>query len=151
MKLPLLPIFPWTGLLVFLTATLTAGPACAEDLAPGLWEITIESRAPADSGWTPSPFSLTQCLTAGDAEDPSRLISSISTPGAKDCNYTDKSYSGGTFRFTLDCSGSFGLKSEGSVTFGANSFNGSIRARGNVGGQTVEFHNRVSARRLGAC
>ena len=137
--------------LIFLAATMVATSAFAEDLSPGLWEITMESRVPTDTGWTPSPFNLTQCFTASDAQDPSRLISSISTPGATACNYTEKSYSGSTFRFTLDCSGYYGLKSKGSVTFSANSFNGNITATGSVSGQATEFQNRVSGTRVGGC
>ena len=111
----------------------------------------MQSRVPTDAGWNPSPFNLTQCLTAGDAKDPSRLISSISTPGATGCNYTEKNYFGSTFQFALDCSGSYGLKSRGSVTFSANSFNGEFTTTADLGGQTVEIQNRISGKRLGGC
>ena len=136
-------------LLVGVTAA--AIPAFAEDLSPGLWEIKMESRVPSNSGWAPSPFTLTQCLTAGDAQDPTKLIGSIATPGATGCSYTEKSYSGSTFRFAVDCAGAYGLRSKGSVTFGANSFNGDITATASVGGQATEFKNRVSGRRIGGC
>ena len=135
----------------FLTTVSAMNCAFADDLSPGLWEITMESRVPADSGWNPPPFNVTQCLTANDARDPSKLISSISTPGATGCSYTNKSYSGSTFQFALDCSGSYGLKSKGSVTFNANSFSGDITATGNLGGQVVEFQNHVTGKRVGGC
>ena len=111
----------------------------------------MESRVPSDPGWVPSAFNLTQCLTAADAREPAKLISSLATPGATGCNYTEKSYSGGVFRFALDCSGSYGLKSRGSVTFGADSFNGTITATGSVGGQATEFQNRIAGKRVGSC
>ena len=137
--------------LVFLTATLAATPAFAEDLSPGLWEITVGSRVGAAPGWAPAPFNLMQCLTANDARDPSKLIGSISTPGATGCSYTERNYSGSTFQFALDCSGSYGIKSRGSVTFSASNFSGEITATGKVAGQATEFQNRVSGTRLGDC
>jgi hypothetical protein len=140
-----------TEILLLLIAGTTAPLALADDLTPGLWEITMESRVPSETGWQPTPFNLTQCLTAGDAKDPSRLVSSISTSGASGCNFTEKTYSGGSFRFALDCGGSFGLNTRGIITFGANSFAGTIIATANVGGQATEFQNRVSGKRIGGC
>ena len=139
------------GILLLLIAATTSSLALADDLTPGLWEVTMESRVPSETGWQPAPFNLTQCLTAGDAKDPSRLVGSISTSGASGCNFTEKTYSGGNFRFALDCGGSFGLKTRGTLAFSANSFSGTIVASGNVGGQATEFQNRVSGRRVGGC
>lgn len=130
---------------------LAAFPVLAEDLSPGLWEITLESRVAAEGGWTPAPFNLSECLKAGDAKDPSRLISTIAVPGATGCSYTERSYAGSTFRFALECPGSYGLKTTGSVSFAADRFSGSITALANVGGQVTEMQNRVSGRRVGGC
>ncbi|MBV9362067.1 MAG: hypothetical protein JO292_11825, partial [Betaproteobacteria bacterium] len=68
--------------------------AFADDISPGSWQITMETRVPAEPGFAPPPFQLTQCLTADDARDPSRVLGTVSNPGATGCNYTDKSYSG---------------------------------------------------------
>ena len=132
-------------------AQLAAFPVLAEDLSPGLWEITLESRVAAEAGWAPAPFKLSECLKASDAKDPSRLISSIAVPGATGCSYTERNYAGSTFQFALDCSGSYGLKTRGSVTFAADSLSGSITALANVGGQVTEMQNRVSGKRVGGC
>lgn len=140
-----------THIILLLIPIAFAPAAQAEDLAPGLWEITMESRAPSETGWTPQPFNLTQCLSARDAKDPSALVSSLSTQGASGCNFTEKTYSSGTFRFAMECGGAFGLKTRGTMSFGANSFSGSITAVGNLGGQSTEFQNRISGKRLGAC
>jgi hypothetical protein len=134
-----------------LTAVLAATTSFADDLSPGLWEITMESRVGTAPEWAPAPFNLRQCLTANDARDPSKLIGSISTPGATGCTYTERNYSGSIFRFALDCSGTFGIKSRGSVTFSATEFSGEITATGNVAGQTTELQNKVSGTRVGDC
>ena len=134
-----------------LAAAMAATSAFAEDPSPGLWEISMESRVTSDPGWKPQPFILTQCLTAGDAKDPTRLIGSIASPGASGCSYTEKSYSGNVFRFAMDCSGSYRLRSRGEVNFSASSFNGRITTSGSINGQATEFSNLVSGRRVGSC
>ena len=137
-----------------LAALLAAAfPACglAADLSPGLWEITLETRVAAQPGFTPEPFRLKQCLTAADAKDPSALLGGLANPGASGCSYSDKSYSGNTFRFTMQCAGSLGIRSHGEVTFSADSMNGTVSASANVGGEKTELSNRISGRRLGGC
>jgi len=123
----------------------------AADMSPGLWEITVETRVPAQAGFAPEPYTLKQCLTAADAKDPSALLGGLANPGASGCTYTNKSYSGNTFRFSMQCAGSFALQSQGEVTFTADSMNGSITAVADVGGAKTELSNKVSARRLGGC
>lgn len=126
-------------------------PCLAADLSPGLWAITLETRVAAQPGFTPEPFHLKQCLTAANARDPSALLGGIANPGASGCSYSDKSYSGNTFRFSMQCAGSFGVQSRGEVTFSADTMNGTISATANVGGEKTELTNRISAHRLGGC
>ena len=130
-----------------------AYPLCglAADLSPGLWEITLETRVASQPGFTPAPFRLQQCLTAADARDPSALLGGLANPGASGCSYSDKSYSGNTFRFSMQCAGSFGIRSHGEVTFSADAMNGTISATADVGGEKTELTNRISGRRLGGC
>lgn len=136
---------------IVMLAQLIAGSAMADDLLPGLWEITMESRASAEAGWTPAPFALSQCLKHSDAQDPSRLISAIAVPGATGCSFTQRQFAGGTFRFALDCTGSYAIKTWGSVAFAPDSFTGSITALADVAGQATEMQNRVFGKRVGGC
>ena len=139
------------ALAALVAAGLAAGGAAAADLSPGLWEITLDARVQADGAFAPGPMTLRQCVSAADARDPSRIIGPLSTPGATGCQYTERSYSGGTFRFALDCSGTYGIRSKGSVTFGATGFDGTMSATANLTGQPVEFENRISGKRIGDC
>ncbi len=132
-------------------ALLAPGPLYAQYPLPGQWEITMESRVPQAGGWKPEPFTMSQCISTADAADPSRLIEGIAVPGATGCSYTERDYSGSTFRFALTCSGSYDLKASGEVNFGASSFEGNIDATGNIAGQSTTFTNRVSAKRTGEC
>ncbi|MBI5331238.1 MAG: DUF3617 family protein [Betaproteobacteria bacterium] len=126
-------------------------PAHAQDIAPGLWQITMETRVSATPGFTPAPYTLNQCLTAADARDPSRVLGGVANPGATGCTYTDKGYSGNTFRFTMQCAGTFGIRTRGEVSFSADSLDGTISASADVGGQKVEFGNRIRGKRVGGC
>jgi hypothetical protein len=125
--------------------------ALAADVSPGSWEITLETRVPAEPAFAPPPFSLTQCLTEADARDPSRVLGMASNPGATACTYTDQSYSGNTFTFTMQCSGMYGIKASGRVSFSADSIQGAIDSTANIGGKEVQQVNKISARRLGDC
>lgn len=134
-----------------LYAALLCTPGAAADMAPGMWEITVETRVAAQPGYTPEPVRVKQCLTAADAKDPSALLGGMSNPGASGCTYSNKAYSGNTFRFSMQCSGSFAIQSQGEVSFTADSMNGTITAVADIGGQKTELGNKVSARRIGGC
>ncbi|MBI5910157.1 MAG: DUF3617 family protein [Betaproteobacteria bacterium] len=136
---------------VALQATAFSTPGLAADMSPGLWEITLETRVAAQPGFAPAPFRLKQCLTAADTRNPSALLGGIANPGASGCTYTNKAYSGNTFRFSMQCAGGIAIQSQGEVSFSADSMNGTITAVTNVAGEKTELGNKVSARRLGGC
>jgi hypothetical protein len=125
--------------------------ALAADVSPGSWEITMETRVPAEPDFAPPPFQLTQCLTEADARDPSRVIGRVSNPGATGCNYSDRSYSGNTFSFAMQCAGTYAIKASGRVSFTADTMQGTIESTANVAGNSVQTQNKISARRIGGC
>jgi hypothetical protein len=126
-------------------------PCFAADMSPGLWEITVETRVAAMPDFAPAPVTLRQCLTAADTMDPSKVLGGVANPGATGCTYTDKTYTGNTFRFSMQCAGSYALQSQGEVSFSADAMSGNISAIANLGGEKTELSNKVSARRLGGC
>ncbi len=138
-------------LLASVASAVIAVPALAEDLTPGLWEISMETTVGTAPGFAPGPFKLTQCLTAADARDPSRILGGLSNPGATGCTYADKSYSGNTFRFSMRCAGAFAITSRGEVAYSANSMDGTITATATLNGENTETTNKISAHRLGGC
>ena len=139
----------------FLVATVClaglALPGHAADITAGLWAISMETRTQVAPGFQPAPFTVNQCFTAADARDPSSLLGGLSNPGASDCQYTEKSYNGNTFKFAMLCGGAYALQSRGEVTFDAQTMNGLITAKANVAGTLTEFQNKLSARRIGNC
>jgi Protein of unknown function (DUF3617) len=134
-----------------MVALFLATGAQAQDISPGLWQLTIETRVSAIPGFVPAPYTLNQCFTAGDARDPSRVLVGIGNPGASDCTYTDIAYRGNTFHFSMRCAGSFGISTTGEVSFTATTLDGTITVIADVGGQKTEFSNRISGKRIGGC
>jgi len=126
-------------------------PAAAQDISPGLWEISVQSRVAATPDFAPPPFTQNHCLTAADARDPSRLLSSIATPGATGCTFGETSYSGNSLRFSMQCTGTFSLRAQGEVSYTRDSMNGNINTTSKLGGQQVDMQNQVAAKRLGGC
>jgi hypothetical protein len=106
---------------------------------------------PAQPGFTPPPFQITQCLTEADARDPSRVLAGVSNPGATRCNYSEKNYSGDSFSFAMQCEGSYAIKASGRVSVTADTMQGTIDSTATVAGNPVQTVNKISARRLGAC
>jgi uncharacterized protein DUF3617 len=134
-----------------LIAILSVTPSFADDVSPGMWEISMETRVPDQPGFAPPPFSTKQCFSAEDARDPSRVLAQVANPGASDCRYTNKNYSGNTFNFTMECAGSYGIKSTGRVTFTSTTLDGTIEGTAKVGENTVQTQNKLSGRRVGSC
>ena len=133
-------------------ALLVALPAVAQDVSPGLWEITMETRVPGDSGFTPSPYKMTQCLTAQDAKDPGMLFTRMGNPGASDCRFQDRNYHGGNnFTFAMTCKGSYQLRSSGQVNFTKDTMDGTVTATASVGDRDMQTENKLTARRVGGC
>jgi hypothetical protein len=132
------------------TLFLTAG-AQAQDVSLGLWQLTIQTRVSATPGFEPAPYILNQCFTAADVRDPSQILGGISSPGASDCTYTSKAYSGNTFRFSMQCAVSLGISTRGEERFTATTLDGTLTAITDVSGQKTEFSNRISGKRIGGC
>ncbi len=123
----------------------------AADIQPGLWELTMETRVAASPDFAPAPTSINQCLTAQDAQDPSRVLGGVANPGASDCTYTEKNFSGSTFRFKMQCAGSLGIQTRGEITYSATSMQGDIVSTASVLGQATELKSKITARRLKDC
>lgn len=133
-----------------LCALAMAGVARAEDLLPGLWELSLEAKVESEPGFRPGPMKVNQCL-AKDATDPSALLGPVASAGATDCTYAKKSYSGQDFRFTMECAGTFELTTTGEVTFSATTLRGVLTTSSEIEGRKVVFHSTLSGHRLGDC
>ena len=134
-----------------LCALALASVARADDIEPGLWELSLEARVESEPGFQPGPVTSNQCLTKADASDPGKLLGPIATSGASGCSYLEKSYVGQTFRFTMQCSGTLELRTSGEVVFSATMLRGLLTTSSSIDGKKVEFKSTLTGRRIGDC
>lgn len=125
--------------------------ATAVDPLPGLWEISLEARVAAESGFQPPAQSTSQCLTKADARDPSRVLGPLAGSGSADCRYTRTGYEDSVFRFTLQCTSPLPLSTTGEVTFSASAVHGTMKTISKIAGHDVEFTSTLTGRRVGDC
>lgn len=130
---------------------MTANAAWAEDIKPGLWELSLETSDPATPGFSIPPTTVNQCLTDQDAQDPSKVLGGVANPGASDCTFSEKSYSGNTLHFRMQCAGMLAMETRGDVTYSATSIAGNLVTSANVLGEATELLSKISARRIGDC
>jgi len=138
-------------ILAVLLLAAAASPSLADDIQPGLWELSLETRVPASPEYAPPPVTLRQCLTDQDARDPSRVLGGVANPGATDCVYTDRRYAGGRFHFAMECGGAFGIRASGDIGYSAAAMDGTLTSSAQVEGLRIEQVSRLSGRRLGGC
>jgi hypothetical protein len=129
----------------------TPATVLADDVAPGLWEISLDASVDAAPDFTPGPVTVTQCFSKQDTSDPGKLLASVATPGAGDCAYTERAYAGAHFRFKMQCSGALQLRSSGDVSVSSTSIEGVMTTSSSVDGLAVEFRSVIHGRRLGDC
>lgn len=124
--------------------------ATAEDIRPGLWKISLESRVAAAPDWRPQPFELTQCLTAADAEHPERLLTGAGGPGVSGCDFPGSQHSAGHLSFDVRCAGALGLSGHGEMSFTATSIDGTLDV--SFGGEErTDMGNQLHAVYVGEC
>jgi len=138
-------------LLMLTLWTMATNAAWAEDIQPGLWELSLETSVPATPGFSVPPATVNQCLTEQDAQDPSGVLGGVANPGASDCTFSEKSYSGNTLHFRMQCAGMLAMDTRGDVTYSATSIAGNLVTSANVLGEATELRSQISGRRIGDC
>ena len=122
------------------------GASRAADLEPGNWEMSVTSQMegmPQPIG----PITRTQCFREEDARNPSRVLS----PGSGSCEFSNRRESGGSYSFDVACTGQFPMRGTGTVTYSAQTMNGTLDLSAEISGKKVGSNTRISGRRLGPC
>jgi hypothetical protein len=129
-------------------------PVMAEEMLPGLWQITLTSRVAATPDWNPEPFQLTQCLTEQDAQNPDRLLTGLSTSGASGCEFSNRQAAEQQLRFEVRCAGTLGIAGQGTVDFTTTTVNGVLTVRFTAQDDAtapIEMRNQLQAVYQGPC
>jgi hypothetical protein len=124
---------------VFLFAC--AVPAGA-DIGAGNWEMDVTSSI---AGSPAGNMKQTQCLTAEDARDPSRMFG---TPGAG-CQFSNRQDNGSTYQFDISCTGATPMTGRGEMRYGQDSLNGELVLHLKLEGKDTELRSSIKAKRLG--
>jgi len=140
------PMTRWR-LALALTLLLSIFSLRAEDVNPGLWDISLtmtpEGAAPI------GPFSQQKCFTKADAQDPQKLFAEA---GGVDCSYGDTQVQGNRLSFSIRCGGEMPLSGHGSVTFSSSSFEGEMDVTANISGiGELQSKSQISGKRAGDC
>ena len=128
-----------------LALALAAAPAAA-DIGEGNWEMEITMQMPGVPA-AAAPMKQTQCLSADEARDPSKLFGS---PGVG-CQFTDKQDTGSSYRFNIVCSGPTQVSGTGQMNYSHDSLDGQIVLDMAQGDQKVQTRTSIKAHRTGPC
>ena len=114
------------------------------DIGSGNWEMDVSTSmggAPAGN------IKQTQCLTAEDARDPSKLFG---TPGAG-CEFSNRMDNGSTYQFDIACRGATPMTGRGEMRYGRDALEGELVLNLKLEGKDTELRSSIKAKRLGAC
>ena len=125
---------------------LLAPIAVLADVEPGNWELKVTASVVGMGAL--DPVTRTQCLTAADARDPSRVFGPNNNPN---CTFADRQDTGSVFTFTVSCGGAVPVTGSGSVRYGRDTLDADMELSGDAGGQKFVTRSNVSGRRLGPC
>ncbi|HEX9397167.1 MAG TPA: DUF3617 family protein [Burkholderiales bacterium] len=131
---------------LFLLPLLALPVAAWADPEPGNWELTVTTQMEG-MAQPIGPIAKTQCLTAEDARNPSRVLN----PGSGTCEFSNRSESGGTYSFDVSCTGQFPMVGTGKVNYGTQTMSGELDLTAVVSNKKVGVNSRIGGRRLGPC
>ena len=129
-----------------LLAAVPAALAAPAEMQPGLWEISSKMEAPGMPKMPPQV--MRHCYTKKDLEDTQRTVPQGND---KNCQVKDYKLQGNTATWSIECKGEAAMTGTGTMTFGAQSYSGSMKSRTRYEGTTIESTQSWSAKRVGDC
>lgn len=129
-----------------LLAAIPSALGAPQEMQPGLWEITSKMEMPGMPKMAPQV--MRHCYTKKDVEDNKKTVPQS---GDKNCEMKDYKVQGNTATWTMECKGEAAMTGTGTMTFGAQSYTGSMKSRMKQGGKTIEMNQSWSAKRVGGC
>ena len=132
----------WLAFVLLLPASMVQ----AEDIQPGMWDITLNTTIA--NGQAIGPIRHSQCLTKEDAQNPEKLFAEA---GAQ-CTYGDKRIQGNRFSFQIQCTGTLEVSGSGWVEHTVNQFHGEMLLAANLPNVgPIETRSQVNGVRQGNC
>ena len=135
------------GIVSIACFTATVATAAPENMAPGLWEITIKidmPGMPAGAGTN----TVRQCITQKDVTS-----GSYATPATHDkkCEVKDFKIEGNKSSWNMVCKGENAMTGSGSTTFNGNSYSGTMKMAMTHSGNVMNMTQVFTGKRIGDC
>ena len=136
---------------------LAQGPGPRRD---GNWEIkmTIDTAGMPNmpAGMTIPAITTTQCITKEMANDPKNAVPTPQMGRGRgqapaNCMMVDSKMEGNTFTFSMKCDPPNAMTMSGQFVYGTDSYEGTMKADIDRGGQPTTMNMKYSGKRLGDC
>jgi hypothetical protein len=134
------------------------GPGPRRD---GNWEIKMTmdmSGVPnMPAGMQMPAVTTTQCITKEMANDPKNTVPTANPMGRgrgaapENCKMQDYKMEGNTATFTMKCDAPNAMTMTGQFVYGTDSYEGTVKADVDRGGQPMTVNMKYSGKRLGDC
>ncbi len=143
-----------SGHMVAIAVTLLCATAVAQQgpRRDGNWEVTMTMEMPGMPTAMP-PFTMKQCVTKEQAENPEMLMPQQPGRGAKpdDCKVSDYKTSGNKVTWSMTCTGATPMTGTGEFVYAENTYQGTMKMNMDQGGKPMAMTMKYAGKRLGDC
>ena len=122
----------------------------------GKWEIKVQMEMTGmPAGMTLPAQTVTQCITPEQAADPKNTVPQ--PPGGRgrgadpNCKMVDYKMEGNTATFSMKCDPPNDMTMVGKFVYGADSYEGEMKADMARGGQSMTMNMKYTGKRVGDC
>lgn len=142
-------LVPLAGVLALSAAVFAQGPR-----RDGRWEVTTQMEMAGMPGGRGMPaMTATQCITKEQVDDPQKMTPQPPQRGGgqNDCKVSDYKVAGNKVTWTMKCTTPQEIDGTGDVTYGTDTYEGTMTMNMARGGQTMQMTMKMNGKRLGDC
>lgn len=139
----------WVFSGAFVILAFDVSVACADGIAPGLWQVITQNQA---EGMVSAPHELTKCLTEDETKDLATTFSPVPRMVNAECAPIERKLEGGKLDWSLVCKGQINVELTGAFNFDSeHHYTATVRTHAEIGGQTMDTLNMLEGRWVSAC
>lgn len=130
---------------------LSAAPAAALEIEPGLWH---NSEVHTVNGKTEKPEVTTDCVSAKEARDPIKALAQMKGDAGNQCRVFDIKQNGNTVSFVMKCGDPKAGAIDMAATFtmaDSRHYKGAIKTEMSMMGRKISSDMTIDAQWIGAC
>jgi hypothetical protein len=123
----------------------------------GKWEVKIEMQMSGMPAGVQLPVqTTTQCITPSDAADPSKSVPQAppgrgGRGGPENCKMENYKAEGNKVSYTMKCDPPNAMTMVGDFTYGTDTYEGTMKADIDRGGQAMAMTMKYTGKRIGDC